>query len=124
MENTERASTERRQLSLQRLATCLQVPGIFAIQQNVRQLTTTPNTYFIRRQTMNTLLRTFAIALLATAVTGFAQPADEKPADNNKTMTQKEIKKQEKKAKKQAKPAKTKNTDQEKEYDPTAGIWG
>jgi len=72
---------------------------------------------------MKTMLRTFAIALLATAVTGFAQPADEKPADNNQTMTQKEAK-QNKKSTKQAKPAKAKSTDQEKAYDPTAGIWG
>jgi hypothetical protein len=69
---------------------------------------------------MKALLRTFALALLATSVTGFAQPADEKPADN---QTQKEVK-QNKKAKKQAKPAKTKNNDQEKTYDPTAGIYG
>ena len=72
---------------------------------------------------MKTLLRTFVIALLATSVTSFAQPAD-KCGDNNSTaMTQKEVKQNTKKSKKQAKPAKT-NDQKEKEYDPTFGIWG
>jgi hypothetical protein len=73
---------------------------------------------------MKTLFRTFAIALLATSVSGFAQVDDEKNANNDQTMSQTE-KKQDKKSHKQAKPAKTKtNSDQEKAYDPTAGIWG
>ena len=79
---------------------------------------------------MKTLLRTFAIALLATSVTGFAQPGDEKNADNNQTMTQREMNQREmkqntKKSKKQAKPAKSKtNNDQDKAYDPTLDIRG
>ncbi len=70
---------------------------------------------------MKILFRTFAIALLAASVSGFAQLNDEKTTNNDQTMTQVE-KKQDKKIKK-AKPAKT-TTDQEKAYDPTAGIWG
>jgi hypothetical protein len=73
---------------------------------------------------MKTMLRTFVVALLATSVSSFAQPSNEKCLDNNPTTTtQNEVKQNTKKQKKQAKPAKT-NDPQEKAYDPTAGIWG
>ena len=72
---------------------------------------------------MKTLLRTFVIALLATSVTGFAQPAEKCPDNNSTATTQNDVKQNTKKQKKQAKPAKT-NNQQEKAYDPTAGIWG